>query len=510
MTDSKSAYAGGDFEYDVFLSYAWVNNNPKGIVGNWVSGFQERLEATLNARLGRSDSSKFFFDIKTLGKSTEFGPQIEDALRKSATVVAVISKGYIESPNCREELRFFDDKVVPEAISKSGRLYLVWYDCHDEKGEWPDQYREEFSRRVQGLIGYEFFALVDSVASGKPCRPKKSKYQTSLLQLTTDLAKHLTGRRKQAGFVAKPRGESASSDSNGIAAAHVVDSGPTVLIAQSFPDRTIRKRRQKLADWCRNAGCNVLGEHEYAAAPAELGAEFKADLQQAHLVVQLFTDNWFRCDQKDFPDGLEAWQQQQAENVGIEVIQCRDRALRRPNDKERSEFDDDERRHFDLIFGPEIMTAEPSELHPHVVERAQVAFELGRLTPSAEGDRSLLIKVSEDDFREHEATLLELGRQVVCTFAHNGRSVVERYRRRKFDAVVVVLGQACTQEWCDERVNELIESRQSFRDTGPVHAWFNTGTWQGAPPLMAPGFLIIRGRTDLRVLFNAINKEGAK
>ncbi len=510
MGESKSAYASGDFEYDVFLSYAWVNNNEKGIAGAWVSDFLERLEAALNARLGRSDSSKFFFDVRTLGKNADFGPQIEDALKESATVVAVVSRGYIESPNCREEMRFFDDHVVPGAVSKSGRLYLVWYDGHDAKSEWPDEYRDEFSQRVQGVIGYEFFAPVDGVPSGRPRRPEEAEYQTSLLQLTTSLAKHLTGCRTKSASGAEPAAESVSADNNGIAAAHVVDSSPTVLITQSFPDRTIRKRRRQLGDWCRNAGCNVLGEHEYASAPAEFRAEFSAELQQAHLVVQLFSDEWLRCDPHDFPGGLEEWQHQQAVEAGIEVIQCRDRALKRPTDEERSEFDDDERRHFDLIFRHEIKTPEPSELHRHVVERARIAFELGRLSQVADGDRSLLIKVTEDDYRSNEAMLLEIANQAECSFEHNGRSMVERYRHRKFDAVMVVLGRACTQHWRDERVDELIESRQSFRDTGPIHAWFDTGNWKGAPPLMAPGFLMIRGKQELPALFDAIKKGGAR
>ena len=160
MTSSGSAYAGGDLTYDVFLSYAWVDNDADGIAGAWVSEFRRKLGKALDARLGRGGQAKLFFDTETLGRNVAFGPQIEEALQKSATVVAVISKGYIESPNCREELRFFDDHVVPEAVSRSGRLYLVWYDAHEAQSEWPEEHREEFTRRVQGIVGYEFSAPV--------------------------------------------------------------------------------------------------------------------------------------------------------------------------------------------------------------------------------------------------------------------------------------------------------------------------------------------------------------
>ncbi len=138
-----AAFVGGEFEYDVFVSYTWVNNNENGPAGKWVSEFRQRLGAALDERLGRTGRSKFFFDLENLGKNVEFGPQIETALKKSATVVAVISKGYIESPNCREEMRCFD-QLVTGPLPKSGRLYLAWYDAHDARSEWPDESLQSF------------------------------------------------------------------------------------------------------------------------------------------------------------------------------------------------------------------------------------------------------------------------------------------------------------------------------------------------------------------------------
>ena len=72
MTDpSKSSVPG--FRYDVFLSYAWVDNDPDGIARAWVSEFRTKLGKALNARLGRRGQSKFFFDIETLGKNVDLG-----------------------------------------------------------------------------------------------------------------------------------------------------------------------------------------------------------------------------------------------------------------------------------------------------------------------------------------------------------------------------------------------------------------------------------------------------
>ena len=330
MTSSGSAYAGGDLTYDVFLSYAWVDNDADGIAGAWVSEFRRKLGKALDARLGRGGQTKFFFDTETLGKNVAFGPQIEEALQKSATVVAVISKGYIESPNCREELRFFDDHVVPEAVSRSGRLYLVWYDAHEAQSEWPEEHRDEFTRRVQGIVGYEFSAPVQGVPSGRPLNASEPEYQTSLLQITTALATYINECRSRPSTTAQPLVTSGNDSASEIRPNSAM--APTILMAQSTLDRSSRKRRRELCDWCRNAGCNVLGENAYPSAPAEFAAEFMADLQQAHLLVQLFSDNWLPPDDQAFPNGLEAWQQQQAVEAGIEVIQWRDGTIERPTE----------------------------------------------------------------------------------------------------------------------------------------------------------------------------------
>ena len=488
-----TAFVGGEFEYDVFVSYTWVNNNENGPAGKWVSEFRQRLGAALDERLGRTGRSKFFFDVENLGKNVDFGPQIEAALKKSATVVAVISKGYIESPNCREEMRCFD-RFVTGPLSKSGRLYLAWYDAHEARSEWPDEFREEFAERVRGVIGYEFFAPLPGVPSGRPLRAEEAEYQGSLLRLTTQLAKHLTERSSDV---------SSTTDEQ-----LPTRSGPTVLLGHSAPDRVLRKRRRDLASWCRSAGLHVLGEQEYSPTPHEFQTEFVADLKHADLLVQLFSDNWITREDSEFPEGWEDWQQRQAADAGIEIIQWRDRGLSRPAPDESLE--DDERRHFDLIFDDQVIAEEPAALHQLVVERAQAAFDLGRNKPVLSGERSVLIKVTEVDYRQHKTILHQIGgNQALCSFAHNGRSVVERWRKRNFDAVVVVLGAECPQDWRDDREDELIESLQSFRDAGPVHAWFDTGSYRGAPPLVGPGMLVIHGEQELPVLFEAIERREA-
>jgi hypothetical protein len=263
MSTSGASYVGGDFEYDVFLSYAWANNDPDGEAGEWVTEFRKRLNKAVNAELGRDCQTKFFFDIETLGPNVEFGDQIEDALRKSATVVAVISKSYVESPNCRKELEFFNE-VVGGAISKSGRLFIVWYDDRDSKGDWSD---DEFDKLTRELIGYDFYESMKSVPRGRPLKPDETAYQTALIQLRQALTDRM---RQQKQVIAENedsgREQTSTVQLNTNSDGHKKD-GPTILIAQTTNDKATRDRRRELASWCRDARCQVLGENGYSQAP---------------------------------------------------------------------------------------------------------------------------------------------------------------------------------------------------------------------------------------------------
>lgn len=119
-----------NFDYDVFISYAWVDNqvdDDEKSAHGWVSQFGDRLIRRIDQKLGRIDSTRVFFDTFAIGKNHDFGPQIETALSKTAVMVVVFSPGYIASKACREELQCFS-RVVQEKLSASGRLFLVHLD----------------------------------------------------------------------------------------------------------------------------------------------------------------------------------------------------------------------------------------------------------------------------------------------------------------------------------------------------------------------------------------------
>src|SRR5215475_10412826 len=98
------------FKYDVFISYAWVNdireidNDPET---GWVTLFRRRLKERLEEKLGRKDSATFFVDTAEIQRNVDFQTQVDEGIRQSATIVVLFSPGYLASEACRAEIRLF-------------------------------------------------------------------------------------------------------------------------------------------------------------------------------------------------------------------------------------------------------------------------------------------------------------------------------------------------------------------------------------------------------------------
>ena len=120
MSGNPSAFVPSH-EYDVFISYAWVNNQIEPgtqQTSGWVSLFREGLRQGIDGELGRSNASRFFIDTAELDKNRGWGKQLETALSKTAVFVMVLSTGYISSPACRDEIAHFKKVIESHGSDK--------------------------------------------------------------------------------------------------------------------------------------------------------------------------------------------------------------------------------------------------------------------------------------------------------------------------------------------------------------------------------------------------------
>ena len=159
------------YKYDVFVSYARVNDH-----SGWVRCFTQRLQAVLNEKLrGQSD---IFFDRSELPPNQQLTPTIRDAVGSSATLIAVLSDGYLASEWCREELRLF----LESHQGLGGQVFLVIYDevAVEDK---PDGIRE--------IPGYEFFRRAPVTRVCMPLDVQEREFDAKLYFLRSHLVEKL-------------------------------------------------------------------------------------------------------------------------------------------------------------------------------------------------------------------------------------------------------------------------------------------------------------------------------
>jgi hypothetical protein len=138
------------FEFDIFISYAHVDNLPGGKRG-WVHRFQKELVDRLDKRLGRVGAARVWWD-DGLDGSQVFDRKIEDVVNRSSLFLALTSEGYLKSEYCNKELECFCRKAEQESAglivgNRARVLNVLLDDIHYDR--WPARYG--------GTSGYPFF-----------------------------------------------------------------------------------------------------------------------------------------------------------------------------------------------------------------------------------------------------------------------------------------------------------------------------------------------------------------
>src|SRR5215207_10038656 len=122
-----------DFAYDVFVSYAHVNDQRIAEEDHgWVTDLHDVLSKKLLEEM--RVRPEIWRDEGGLdGKQVHQG--IEEALRSSAVFVAVVSAAYLESEYCDRELNAFVEQPAPRfplIVRGHKRLVTVVYDSEEE------------------------------------------------------------------------------------------------------------------------------------------------------------------------------------------------------------------------------------------------------------------------------------------------------------------------------------------------------------------------------------------
>ncbi len=109
---------------EVFVSYAWVDNEGDG----WVSALCDDLQLETDRLVGRSGRISYFFDSERIRGNELVSREIDEAVAASGAMVTIASPGYWSSPYCQRELDIFGGRpgYVPESV------FPVWIGAPDE------------------------------------------------------------------------------------------------------------------------------------------------------------------------------------------------------------------------------------------------------------------------------------------------------------------------------------------------------------------------------------------
>jgi hypothetical protein len=169
-------------KHNIFISYAWVDNEVyAGAEKGWVQVFVDNLRKHLARELGRRDEAdSLWVDYEQIRGNQGLTPTIRAHLEASHTLVLILSKGYLASPWCRQELEAF----VETAGADSGRIFVVQMAPLDREPE-----------PLQDLLKYSFWYLDDN---REPCTrwfpdidPPDREYPRQQQRLARDLAAKL-------------------------------------------------------------------------------------------------------------------------------------------------------------------------------------------------------------------------------------------------------------------------------------------------------------------------------
>jgi hypothetical protein len=283
-----------DFENDLFISYARLNNQPEeaGAEG-WVTRFHARLENELKQLTGRD--LKIWRDLEDLERNQLFDVTIRNAVERSAMLIVINSLSWKNSNYCQEEARWFGDRAQQDgwgiAIGDRKRTFNIRFN-NIPYTEWHPV--------LSGANPYNFFEAESEDDVGFPCEPESDIFKKELRTLVRNLFNTLRAfkvaqeNRKQpapnAVSVTNGNPVTHAASANGAANGNPPEKAAATIFLAGTSD-TLRKTRQRLVAELHDKGIALADEVPPPWDAAAHESNVTAEIQRAQLCVHLF-DAW--------------------------------------------------------------------------------------------------------------------------------------------------------------------------------------------------------------------------
>jgi hypothetical protein len=244
-----------NYKYDIFFSYAHLDNDEIPNQGRWVTKFKTSFEGVLNQELGRRAS--LCFDAKDFGVTKTLPQEVKDKIASSAVLLAITSPGYLGSEWCAQERSHILEAQRPWPV----RVVVVEYLRVD---------RPAVPRELAELRGHPFW-IEEPDRKPYPLWPQHADYFPRLYNLCHQVAEVL----RQIQIEEQARGT------------NVRQTAPAVFLAYSTYD--LARERKEVADSLDQVALRVLPDTDYHSDGEGFGERAERDMKACSLFVQLLS-----------------------------------------------------------------------------------------------------------------------------------------------------------------------------------------------------------------------------
>jgi hypothetical protein len=259
------AYVPG-VKYDLFISYARVDDEADHADDGWVSAFVGDLSRAVKSRLGlrSNEGLEVFFDRRNL-RSDDDLETLRKTARSSAVFVAVVSPSYVVRDWPQEELGAFTDDP-----RSAGRLFAI--------ERLPANHKDDYPKPLRDMNRIAFWEMRPHSVIEYQLKRGHDRWDSKIQDVAADIKRVLLGLRDAGGVreglvpsLAAPRA--------------AANPGRTVLLAQVTDD--LEGDREQVRRYLEQFNITVLPAGPLPQGGADFTRAFEEDLARADLFVQL-------------------------------------------------------------------------------------------------------------------------------------------------------------------------------------------------------------------------------
>ena len=410
------------YDNDVFISYAHVDNEPidyGGISTGWVTCLKQQLQKLIDQQLGRKSAARIWMDLDDLAGNESVTPTLDGAVRKTATLVVVLSNGYLRSQWCKKEIQSF-----VEAARSDGRLFVIHH---------TNIALEERPEEIRDINGFNFF---DTDLNAE-LHPSHADFRHAILRLKARLARKLE-EMQQASDLAEESNEPAEHP-------------PAILLAEVTQD--LQDHREALRTYIEKLGYRILPSKFYRRGAQEFQEMLDKDLAESRLFIQLL-GQFGTLRTEDLPEGYEGLQLIRAKAANIPMLRSYGRDAvdldQVTNDLHRS-----------FLEASDVMALDLEEFKVEISNKLrELSLQERRPGLSDMGDKPVLINALSEDLDSAYKISNRLDKQRVRFELIEGDEPLEESAKICDPAgLVLVYGEKSSGKWIKQQMRSFMNMK---------------------------------------------------